>query len=143
MARVRGVVPTDGARMRNAIMAVLSGDPDEARVVTTELLQRRQAAVDALDFERAAALQRELEGLGWILEPSRVLQAGLDLDLHGWADGVLFTFEVREGRVRDWRARPCTERDAEPRIQGTPDRWRTFADENAALAAALGSISAG
>jgi excinuclease ABC subunit C len=141
MARIRGVVPTDGARMRNAILAILAGDPEAARAVITELLQRRQAAVDAMDFERAATLQGELEGLGWILEPSRVLEVGLDRDLHGWADGVLFTFEVREGRVRDWRARHCTERDAATRLQGTPDRWRAFADENAALASALGSIS--
>jgi excinuclease ABC subunit C len=138
MARVRGVLPTDGAWMREAAVAVLSGDPDAADTIRAELVARRQAAVDAMDFERAGTIQRELEGLAWILEPSRVLDdVEPDQDLHGWADGILFTFELRDGRIRDWGTQSCTRATASSRLASTPDRWRAFATENAALAAAL------
>ena len=85
------------------------------------------------------ALQRELDGLAWILEPSRVVDGGSDLDLHGWADGTLLTFELRDGRIRDWHARSCPEPDALPLVSSTPPHWRSFATENAALAAILGA----
>jgi excinuclease ABC subunit C len=137
MARIRGVLPTDGVRMRATVEAVLSGDTEAVEAMQAELLRRRQGSVDAMDFERAATIQRQLDGLAWIVQPSRVLERGPDLDLHGWADGLLLTFELRDGAIRDWRTRPCTHRDAESRLASTPDRWRAFATENAALAAAL------
>jgi excinuclease ABC subunit C len=137
MARVRGVLPTDGPRMRAAIVAVLSGDLAAVVAARTELLHRRESAVSATDFERAAVIQHQIEGLSWITEPSRVLDEGPDLDLHGWADGVLFTFERRGGWIGDWRTRPCTEDGARAALDSTPEPWRTFATENAALAAAL------
>ena len=137
MARIRGVAPTDGPRLRASVVAVLSGDPEACQAVIAELVARRQAAAEALDFERAAVLQRELDGLAWILEPSRVVDGGPDLDLHGWADGVLLTFELRDGRIRDWVARPSSEAAATALVSSTPDQWRGFATENAALAAAL------
>ncbi len=97
--------------------------------------------MDALDFERAATIQRELDGLAWILEPSRVVAGGPDIDVHGWADGVLVTFQLRAGRVADWLARPSSEAEAWPLLSATPDHWRAFATENAALAAALGATA--
>ncbi len=137
MARIRGVRPTDGLRMRATVEAVLSGDTEAVEAMEAEMLARRQASVDAMDFERAATIQRQIDGLAWIVQPSRVLERGPDLDVHGWADGMLITFELRGGAIRDWRTRPCSQRDAEPRLASTPDRWRVFATENAALAAAL------
>jgi excinuclease ABC subunit C len=137
MARVRGVLPVDASRMRAAVVAVLSGDPASMATVRTELIGRRQASVDVMDFERAGTLQQQLEGLEWIVEPSRVLDSGPDLDAHGWADGLLFTFELRGGRICDWRTQPCTERNAQDRLVSTPEPWRDFATENAALAALL------
>jgi len=138
MARIRGVTPTDGPRLRASVMAVLSGDPTAAAQATAELLVRRQRAVDVLDFERAGIIQRELDGLSWILEPSRVVDGGPDLDAHGWADGMLVTFQLRGGRIADWLVHPASETQARPLVTATPDPWRTFATENAVLAAALG-----
>ena len=63
MARIRGVAPTDGPRLRASLVAVLSGDPEACQAVIAELVARRQAAAEALHFERAAVLQRELDGL--------------------------------------------------------------------------------
>jgi excinuclease ABC subunit C len=137
MARVLGVLPEDRAPMRAAIVAVLMGDRAAVEATLKALVRRRQASVDAMDFEGAETIQRELEGLTWITEPSRVLEAGPDLDICGWADGVLLTFELRDGRIRDWRTTLCSEQDARTRVASTPDHWRQFATENAELAAAL------
>ena len=57
MARVRGVLPGDGARMHEAVVAVLSGDPGAIEAMRTELVGQRQASADAMDFERAATIQ--------------------------------------------------------------------------------------
>jgi excinuclease ABC subunit C len=137
MGRVRGVTPGDGPRLRAAVTAVLAGDTAAVSAATAELVARRDAAVEVLDFERAATIQRELDGLTWILEPSRIVEQGPDLDLHGWAQGILLTFERRDGRIQDWRMERCTHRDAVALLASTPDPWRAFASENAALAAAL------
>jgi excinuclease ABC subunit C len=141
MARVRGVQPADAARMREAVEAVLAGDPEATDALRAELVRRRQAAVDRMDFERAGTIQEQLDGLAWIAEPSRVLEAGPDRDIHGWADGILVTFELRNGRICDWHTRTCIEADARPRLAATPDHWRPFAAENAVLAAALRRVA--
>jgi excinuclease ABC subunit C len=141
MARIRGVMPSDGSRLRAQVVATLAGDPEARELAFTALVERREAAVDALDFERAATIQRELDGLAWILEPSRVVVGGSDVDVHGWADGVLVTFQLRAGRVADWLARPSSESEARPLLTATPDHWQAFATENAALAAALGATA--
>ena len=137
MARVRGVLPVDGARMRVAVVAALSGDPEAVAALRTERIDRRQASVVVMDYERAATIQRQLEGVEWIVEPSRVLDHGPDLEVHGWADGLLLTFELLGGRICDWRTRPSTQRNALGRLAATPVHWRDFATENAALGAAL------
>jgi excinuclease ABC subunit C len=142
MARIRGVMPSDGPRLRSQVVATLAGDREAREAALAALLERRQAAVDALDFERAATIQRELDGLAWILEPSRVVDGGPDIDVHGWADGVLLTFQLRSGRIADWLTRPSSEADAGPLLSATPEHWRDFATENAALAAALGARAA-
>jgi excinuclease ABC subunit C len=138
MARVRGVTPADGPRLRASVVAVLSGDRDACALAMRDLAARRQAAADALDFERAGIIQRELDGLAWILEPSRVVGDGPDLDVHGWADEVLVTFQLRGGRIADWLVRHSSEAGAQELVSGTPAVWRAFATENAALAASLG-----
>jgi excinuclease ABC subunit C len=137
MARIRGVTPADGPRLHASIVKTLTGDPVGREAAFAALVRRRQTAVDALDFERAATIQRELNGLAWILEPSRVVDGGPDVDIHGWADGTLLTFELRNGRILDWVARASSEADAAPLVASTPDDWHAFTRENAALAAAL------
>ncbi len=57
-----------------------------------------------------------------------------DLDLYGWADGVLVSFEIRAGRLCRWQQRRCGERTARRRLAATPGRYRDFANRNAALA---------
>jgi len=52
---------------------------------------------------------------------------------------VLVSFEVRGGRLRTWRQRPCSESAAGPRVAGTPAAWTAFARRNAELAASLAS----
>jgi excinuclease ABC subunit C len=137
MGRVLGVLPADRAPMRAAIVAVLTGDRVAIEATRTALTRRRQAFVDVMDFEVAATIQRELDGLIWITEPSRVLDPAPNVDIYGWADGILLTLELRDGRICDWHATACREPDAHARLESTPDRWRPFATENAALAAAL------
>src|SRR4029077_766888 len=68
MARVRGVLPADGSMMRSAVVAALSGDQISRETLRTELVSRRQLAAEALAFERAAAIQSELDGLDWVME---------------------------------------------------------------------------
>jgi excinuclease ABC subunit C len=137
MARVRGVVATR-ASMVDTAAAVLSRDPDAASYVRDELAKRRDAAAAALAFELAARIQAELEALDWVLAEQKVTRpASGDGEVHGWSDGLLVTFEIREGRVRTWRQRRCGEVEARGRVARTPTLWRSFADRNAALAAAL------
>jgi excinuclease ABC subunit C len=69
----------------------------------------------------------------------KVTGAQDDADVCGWADSVLVWFEIRDGRMRGWRQRPCGAAAARPHLIGTPPRWADFAHRNAELAARLRS----
>jgi excinuclease ABC subunit C len=99
----------------------------------------RDAAAAALAFEFAGLLQAELEALDWVTGDQKVTRAQDDADVCGWADGLLVCFEIRDGRMRVWRQRPCTAAAARRHLgQSSPD-WAAFALRNAALAARLRS----
>jgi excinuclease ABC subunit C len=143
MARVRGVVATRASMVDTAV-AVLERDPAAGAQVRAELAARRDAAAAALAFELAARIQAELEALDWVLAEQKVTRpADGDAEVHGWSDGLLVTFGIREGRVRTWRQRRVGELEARARVAGTPAAWRPFADRNAVLAAALLATAAG
>ena len=139
MARVRGVMPGSRADMVDFAVAVLRRDPGAGSRLLAELVARRDAASIALAFELAARIHAEREAMTWILGEQKVtlLDHAPDLDVHGWSDGMLVTFQMRRGRVRSWKPRPCGELEARPLVTSTPDEWRPFADRNAALAAYL------
>jgi excinuclease ABC subunit C len=137
MGRARGVEPGSRPRLLAEVSAVLGRDLEAAERVRAALALRRDAAASSLAFELAGRVQAEVEALDWVLAEQKVTgpDDGTELDIHGWSGGVLVTFQVRRGRVRSWTQRPCAE--APERVAATPERWRAFADRNAALAAAL------
>ncbi|HXM57042.1 MAG TPA: GIY-YIG nuclease family protein [Candidatus Dormibacteraeota bacterium] len=138
MARTRGVGPGDRAALVDALTAVLTRDPAAVRRVRVELARRRDAAAAGLAFELAARLREELAAVDWVVaEQKATRDEPCDLDVHGWAAGVLVTFEVRAGRLRAWRQRACAEAAAGPWVAATPAAWVEFARRNAELAARL------
>ncbi len=139
MARLRDVAPGSRTAMVELATAVLRRDPGAGAQLQAELEARRDAASTALAFELAARIHAEREALTWILGEQRVTRPDTapDLDVHGWSDGVLVTFEIRRGRVRLWKAVPRGELAARPLVDSTPDEWRAFTDRNAALAGRL------
>jgi len=133
MARLRAVPPRP--LLVALATSVLSGEEEAVSRVRKELTARRDGAAAALAFELAARIQEELTALDWVLAEQKT--GGPDADVHGWSGGVLFSLELRAGRVRSWRQRACDEPTAAERVGATPAAWRTFADRNAALAALL------
>ena len=67
----------------------------------------------------------------------KVTRAEGDADVCGWADGVLVCLEIRDGRMRGWRQRPCGPAAARPYLARTAPGWAGFARRNAELAARL------
>ncbi|ACQ82384.1 Excinuclease ABC C subunit domain protein [Beutenbergia cavernae DSM 12333] len=145
MARVRGVAPGDRAEREAAFAAVLRREAPALAAVRSELLARREAAAAALGFELAARIQAEIEAIEWVTAEQKVSgwAAEGDADAHGWCGGVLASFEIRDGRVRAWRQRACSESAAVARLAVTPQRWRTFADRAATLASTLAAAGDG
>ena len=139
MARVRGASPAARSGLARAIAAVLERDQAAVTALLTELTARRDAAAAALAFEFAGRLQAELEALDWVTGEQKVTGAQDDADVYGWADGVLVWFEIRDGRMRGWRQRPCGAPAARRHLTGTPPGWADFARRNAELAARLRS----
>ena len=141
MARVLGVEPGSHADLIAAASAVLNRDPEAATRVRLELQARRDAAATALAYELAARIHAELDGLEWVVAEQKVtrLDPGSDLDVHGWADGILISLNMRNGRIRVWSQRPCDANEAKSKVDATPVEWRAFAQRNAALAARLGA----
>jgi excinuclease ABC subunit C len=140
MARVRGASPAARAGLALATAAVLNRDQAAVAALRAELTARRDAAAAALAFEFAGRLQAEIEALGWVTGEQKVTRApgdGSDTDVCGWADGVLVCFEIRDGRMRGWRQRPCGAAAARPHLARTPPDWAGFARRNAELAARL------
>jgi excinuclease ABC subunit C len=142
LARLRGVGPADRAGLARSVVAVLSRDPAAAALVRAELGSRRDAAAARLSFELAARLQAEIEALDWVTAEQKVTRAEpADLDVRGWAAGVLVEFEIRGGRLSRWSQREAAAEAARRQCSGTPAEWTAFATRNAGLAARLARVT--
>jgi excinuclease ABC subunit C len=143
MARARGVAPGSRPELVRTAIAVLERDPAAVLSVRGELVRRRDEAATALLFERAARIQDEVEALEWVTAPQRVTTARPDdVDVHGFAGGVLVSFEIRGGRLRAWSQRPSTPVAAGPKLAATRPEWTDFVQRAADLAALLASVTA-
>jgi excinuclease ABC subunit C len=141
MARALGVLPGDRDALVKAVTGVLERRPRALGSLQTELARRRDAAAAALAFELAASLHEEIEAVSWTFAEQKVaLLDPRDLDVHGWAEGVLVRFEIRKGRLDAWTERRCPDQEAAPLVAATPAPWRAFARRNAELAADLRSV---
>ncbi len=133
-----GVGPDDRESLTQAAYAVLDREPAAVEAVRAELVRRRDQAAGALRFEFAGKLQDELAALEWIVAEQKVsLLTADDADVFGWADGIMVSFGLRDGRVRTWTQHAMTERTARERVAATPAGWQLFAQRNAELAALL------
>ena len=138
MARVFGVSAAQRDDLAQTVAAVLDRDPVAVASVGERLSARRDAAAAALAFEFAARLQDEIEALAWVTAEQKVTSATPDdLDVCGWADGLLIRFTVRGGRVSGWTQRACGAAAARRSVDATPAEWARFARRNAELAARL------
>lgn len=133
MAATLGVGPGDRERLVDALTSVLRRDA----TVDPVLADKRDRAAAQLAFERAGRLQAEIEAIEWITAPQRVTGNGGDLDVYGWAGGILVEFRIRAGRVRTWTQRPCSAATARARVAATPPEWQAFAERTAQIAALL------
>jgi excinuclease ABC subunit C len=132
MAARLGIGPADRDPLAGAVAAVLRREPGAVRATRDLLIERRDAAAAELSFERAAKIQGEIEALDWVTCAQRVTTMdGRTTTVHGWADGVLVRFGIRDGRLCVWTQR----RAARPPVHRTISGWETFAQRNAALAA--------
>jgi excinuclease ABC subunit C len=124
-------------------IAVLQRDPVRVAGLRDELVRRRDEAAGSLLFELAGRIQAELEAVDWVVAPQRATAAHhptepvLDADLHGYVDGLLVSFAIRGGRLREWSQRACAATAAAPLVAATPAAWIDFAQGNAELAARL------
>jgi len=145
MAADRGVAAGDREALAAAVTAVLERDPDAVARVRAELVAGRDRATAAAAFELAGRIDAELGGLEWVTGAQRVTALdGGDADVCAWADGVLVTFTVRDGRLVRWSQRPAaTAAGVAAELAATPPAWREFAARNADLAAALLAAAAG
>lgn len=142
MARLRGVAEGDLPGRVERAAAVLSRDPDAVAWTLDALTRRRHEAAGACAFEVAARVQAELEAVAWVTAEQRVTGPSAEpgprvVHLHGYAGGLLVSFEVRGGRLDRWEQAAADEDRAAPRVAATPEPWRTFAREAAELAARL------
>jgi excinuclease ABC subunit C len=138
MARALGVSQLRRAELVGAVTAVLDRDPNAVAAVRDRLVSRRDDAATALLFELAARIQAEIDAVEWVVAAQRAtLPEPARADVHGWADGVLVGFQVRQGRLREWTQRYCDEPAATALVVATPAPWRHFARCNAELAARL------
>jgi excinuclease ABC subunit C len=140
IARARGLAEADRGHCVETITAVLRREPDAVTGVLARLEELREGAADALAFELAGDITSELGALEWVTSPQRASSmAATDFTASGWSGGVLTSFIVRHGQVREWAQAACPESDAASRLAGTPPDWAGFAQRNAELAAALTS----
>jgi excinuclease ABC subunit C len=142
MAHVRGVAAEDRASLAINLAAVLGRDPAAVTSLKASLIERRDAASAVLAFELAARLQQEIEAVDWVTAEQKVTrQERADHDVHGWSDGTLVSFAVRDGRLTSWTHRACGEAAARRHLERTPSDWAPFARRNAELAARIHSAS--
>jgi len=140
IARARGLAEADRGHCVETITAVLRREPDAVTGVRAALEELRERAADELAFELAGDITSELRALEWVTSPQRASSmAATDFTASGWSGGVLTSFIVRHGQVREWAQGACPESDAAARLAGTPPDWAGFAQRNAELAAALTS----
>jgi excinuclease ABC subunit C len=140
IARARGLAEADRGHCVESITAVLRREPDAVTGVLARLEELRDRAAGALAFELAGDITSELRALEWVTSPQRASSmAATDFTASGWSGGVLTSFIVRHGQVREWAQALCPESDAASRLAGTPPDWAGFAQRNAELAAALTS----
>jgi excinuclease ABC subunit C len=142
MARVRGVAPQRRAELVRTAIAILDREPGATADVRAELIRRRDETAAALLFEQAARIQAELEALDWVISPQRATSAESDAeaehaDVHGYAGGLLVSFEIRAGRLQAWTQRTCTPDAAQRLVAQTSPQWTDFAQRAADLAALL------
>jgi excinuclease ABC subunit C len=138
LAGIRGVTGGDGAALAANIAAVLGRDPAAVTSLKASLVERRDAASAILAFELAAKLQQEIEAVDWVTAEQKVTRPErADHDVHGWSDGTLVSFAVREGRLAGWTRRACGEATARRHLERTPPEWTPFAQRNAELAARI------
>lgn len=137
MARVRGIEPGTRTELARTLTRVLERDPDACAALRAELVRRRDAAAGELAFELAARIQAEIEAVEWIVAPQRVTRQAGDVDVCGWADGVLVSFQVRAGRMSRWSQQESSAQAAAGKVAATPAQWREFATDAAQLAARL------
>ncbi|MDQ6674623.1 MAG: hypothetical protein M3069_28465 [Chloroflexota bacterium] len=142
MARVRGIDPSARVALVEAITSVLERNNTAVASVRGELISRRDAAAQNLDFERASRVQAEIQGLEWVVSEQNVtLPEPHDFGACGWSDGILVQFGFRAGHLCTWTQRACTQPDAQPHLAATPRAWLQFAEHNAVLAARLAAPS--
>ncbi|HTZ28556.1 MAG TPA: hypothetical protein VMC83_31445 [Streptosporangiaceae bacterium] len=138
MAAARGIGPGDRAALTGTVVAILERDGAAVTWFRAELERRRHSAAAELAFELAARIQAEIEAADWVTAAQKVtLASGDDVDVHGWARGVLVSLAVRNGRLSEWKQRPCGEAAAATLLAATPAAWAPFARRNAELAARL------
>jgi excinuclease ABC subunit C len=138
MARVLGVSAAERAALATAAAAVLDRDADAVATTRASLAARRDAAAATLAYEFARRLQEEIEALDWITGEQKVTRPdAADFEVHGWADEMLVSFVIRDGRVSGWTQRGCGAAAASGRLAATPPEWAAFARRNAELAARL------
>lgn len=143
MARLQGIAEGDlPGRVARAV-AVLDRDADAVSWVIGALTRRRQEAAGACAFEVAARVQAELEAVAWVTAEQRVTAPAPPapgprvVPVHGYADGVLVSFEIRDGRLDRWRQAVTDEASTARQVAATPDAWQPFARAAAELAARL------
>jgi excinuclease ABC subunit C len=138
MARMLGVDQGDREGLLRTLGAVLERDAAAVALVRTALQQRRDEASQACAFERAARFQAEMSAIEWVVAEQKVsMLEPRDLDVHGWAEDVLVSFEFRQGRLCCWQQRRCSEARARRRVEATPPSYADFGRRNAELAARL------
>lgn len=140
IARARGLAEADRAYCAATISAVLRRQPEAVSEVRACLEKLRDRAAGVLAFELAGEINQELRALEWVTSPQRVTSMdAADFTASGWSGGILTSFIVRRGQVREWTRTRCPEAGATARVAGTPPGWVDFAQRNAELAAALAS----
>jgi excinuclease ABC subunit C len=138
MARVLGVGEGDREGLLATLVAVLERDRVAVQAVQTEFERRRDEAAQALAFERAATIQAAITAIEWVVAEQKVAMLEPEkTDVHGWADGMLVSFEIRAARLCRWHQRECSEERARPKVVATPARYGDFAHRTAVLAARL------
>lgn len=161
MARLRGVADGDLPDRVARATAVLSRDPDAVAWALDALARRRHEAAGACAFEVAARVQAEREAVAWVTAEQRVTThwhprsarpgapdggprpcpPGTRVSVHGYADGVLASFELRDGRLDRWQLTAIDAAGAARRLEATPPAWQAFATDAAELAARLRDAS--